>query len=59
MTNEELILEAKKARTHAYAPYSNYEVGAALVTKTGKIYHSFIVKQINDENDQLFKEVIP
>lgn len=39
MTNEELILEAKKARTHAYAPYSNYEVGAALVTKAGKIYH--------------------
>ena len=39
MTNEELILEAKKARTRAYAPYSNYEVGAALVTKAGKIYH--------------------
>lgn len=39
MTNEELILEAKKAREHAYAPYSHYRVGAALVTKSGKIYH--------------------
>ena len=39
MTNKELILEAKKAREHAYAPYSHHSVGAALVTKAGKIYH--------------------
>ena len=39
MTNEELILEAKKAREHAYTPYSHFQVGAALVTKSGKIYH--------------------
>lgn len=39
MINEELILEAKKAREHAYAPYSHYRVGAALVTKNGKIYY--------------------
>ena len=39
MTNAELILEAKKAREHAYAPYSHHKVGAALVTKGGKIYH--------------------
>lgn len=39
MTNTELILEAKKARERAYAPYSNHKVGAALVTKDGKIYH--------------------
>lgn len=39
MTNSELILEAKKAREHAYAPYSKHSVGAALVTKSGKIYH--------------------
>lgn len=39
MTNEELILEAKKARRHAYVPYSHFQVGAALVTKSGKIYH--------------------
>ena len=39
MTNEELILEAKKARERAYVPYSHFQVGAALVTKSGKIYH--------------------
>ncbi len=39
MTNAELILEAKKAREHAYTPYSHYRAGAALVTKGGKIYH--------------------
>ena len=39
MTNAELILEAKKAREHAYIPYSRHSVGAALVTKSGKIYH--------------------
>ena len=39
MTNQELILEAKKARERAYVPYSNFMVGAALLTKDGKIYH--------------------
>lgn len=39
MTNEELILEAKKAREHSYAPYSHFQVGAALETKEGKIYY--------------------
>ena len=39
MTNEELMTEAKKAREHAYAPYSHFQVGAALLTKSGKLYH--------------------
>ena len=39
MTNKELILEAKKARKHAYCPYSHFSVGAALLTKDGKLYH--------------------
>ena len=39
MTNRELINEAKKAREKAYTPYSNFMVGAALVTKDGRIYH--------------------
>ncbi len=33
-----LIGEALKARTMAYAPYSNYLVGAALVVPSGRIY---------------------
>ena len=39
MTNAELILEAKKALEHAYTPYSHHKVGAALLTKDGKLYH--------------------
>lgn len=39
MTNQELILEAKKARERAYTPYSHFKVGAALLTKSGKVYH--------------------
>lgn len=39
MTNKELIMEAKKARETAYTPYSHFKVGAALVTKKGKIYY--------------------
>src|SRR5690625_342509 len=34
----ELIREAKVIRENAYVPYSNFKVGAALRTKTGKIY---------------------
>lgn len=33
-----LIDLANEARRRAYAPYSNYPVGAALRTKTGRIY---------------------
>ena len=38
MTNEKLILLAEKARENAYAPYSGFKVGAALLTEDGKIY---------------------
>lgn len=33
-----LIDLANTARQHAYVPYSNYPVGAALRTKTGRLY---------------------
>jgi cytidine deaminase len=35
---QKLILEAQRARTFAYAPYSEFHVGCALLTKDGKIY---------------------
>jgi len=37
-SREELIQAAIEARSRAYAPYSNYSVGAALLTSTGKIF---------------------
>ena len=38
MTDRELILKAIEAREMSYSPYSNFMVGAALLTKEGKVY---------------------
>jgi len=38
MREKELIEKAKRARLKAYAPYSNFKVGAALLTRSGKVY---------------------
>ena len=38
ITNEELLRLATEARDHSYSPYSHYRVGAALLTKDGKVY---------------------
>ena len=35
---QELIRAATQVRPRAYAPYSNYQVGAALLTKNGEIF---------------------
>ncbi|MBI3600155.1 MAG: cytidine deaminase [Nitrospinae bacterium] len=35
---DNLIAEAKKARENAYAPYSKFKVGAAVLTGDGKIF---------------------
>ena len=38
MDNKGLIKEAMEAKKMAYAPYSHFRVGAALLTKSGKVY---------------------
>lgn len=38
MTPIELVNLAIEAREHSYCPYSNFAVGAALLTRDGKIY---------------------
>lgn len=38
MDNKELINLAIEARERAHVPYSHFKVGAALLTKTGKVY---------------------
>ena len=38
MTDEKLAVLAKEAMKHAYAPYSNFQVGAALLAKDGRVF---------------------
>ena len=38
MNSKQLILEAIEARKQAYVPYSKFQVGAALLTRDGKVY---------------------
>lgn len=38
MTDRELMIMAEEARKRSYSPYSGFAVGAALITKDGKVY---------------------
>lgn len=38
MTDEKLVILAKDAMQHAYAPYSHFQVGAALLAKDGRVF---------------------
>ncbi|WP_304507323.1 cytidine deaminase [Anaerotignum sp.] len=38
MENQELVVLAKKAMEQAYAPYSKFKVGAALLAKDGRVF---------------------
>ena len=45
MTGRELVERAEAAAKNAYAPYSNYDVGAVLLLKDGRV-----VEGVNVEN---------
>ncbi len=47
MQSAELLEAALQARNHAHAPYSNFAVGAALLTDTGKIFIGCNVENIS------------
>jgi cytidine deaminase len=49
-TKKELCKQAAGARKFAYAPYSKYPVGAAVLTSTGKIYTGVNVENISYPN---------
>lgn len=38
MNKEQLVEQAKKARELSYSPYSNFAVGAVVLTKDGKVF---------------------
>jgi cytidine deaminase len=58
-----LMADAKKARENAYCLYSNFKVGAAILTKSGKIYTGCNVENasygltICAERNAIFKAV--
>jgi len=43
----DLIDGARAVREHAYAPYSGFKVGAALRTRSGKIFYGVNVENIS------------
>jgi cytidine deaminase len=47
MYKEDLLRAAFKVRGHAHAPYSKFPVGAALLTKSGKIFTGCNVENIS------------
>lgn len=44
MKNSELVTAAQKKLINAYAPYSKFPVSAALITKTGEVFHGVNVE---------------
>lgn len=63
ISDEELIERAKQARLGAHAPFSNFQVGAAIVTADGRVYtgcnieHSVYSLTMCAERVAIFKAV--
>ncbi len=47
MEIDTLIQQARQVRERAYAPYSKFAVGAALVTKSGKVFTGCNVENLS------------
>ena len=63
MDKIQVMEESKIARENAYVPYSKFKVGAAVLTKDGKIYHGCNIENASysmtncAERTALFKAV--
>src|ERR1041384_1824474 len=47
MSHDDLVAAATQARENAYSPYSRFRVGAALLTRSGKIFTGCNVENIS------------
>lgn len=50
LNKDTLIKQARQARENAYAPYSEYHVGAALQCRDGSLYTGANIENINYTN---------
>ncbi|WP_276260178.1 cytidine deaminase [Haloglomus litoreum] len=50
VTDEELVAAAREACERAYAPYSGYDVGAALLARDGTVFRGCNVEMITFTN---------
>ena len=57
MNAEELVAEARNALERAYVPYSEYRVGAALLTDDGSVYTGANLENANYSNSLHAEEV--
>lgn len=57
MDDEALIEAAHEARSNAYVPYSEYPVGAALLTADGEVFRGFNIEIVNYSNSFHAEEV--
>ena len=57
MDDADLVERARTARENAYAPYSEYTVGAALVTADGTVYTGCNIENANYSNSLHAEEV--
>jgi cytidine deaminase len=57
MDDSELLAAARAATENAYVPYSEYEVGAALLTASGEVYTGCNVENANYSNSLHAEEV--
>ena len=47
MNDQELAQLARDATKKAYAPYSNFRVGAALITESGNVYTGCNIENVS------------
>lgn len=50
VTDEELVAQAREACERAYAPYSGYDVGAALLARDGTVFRGCNVEMVTFTN---------